>query len=318
MKTKNVLKLIVILIAVVGINFAGCKKDRTKPIPNPDTSSLQQLSKDDSQVQASDNEILNDANSVLSSSSNKSMDTTIVSCSISVDSLTHGDTIVYTLIYNNYNTVHGFIRNGTVLIEKHKGVHWRDAGATVIFEYVNLAITKISSGKTFTFNGTRQFENVLGYRIIDLGASGGPTSVEFQLTGAMQITFDNGTTRTWTISKQRTWTGTYPGSLIVTDGSSGASAGGYNNLIEYGTNRNGEEFYTQIPTPIIYSENCGYGWIPIWGVLIHQIPSVPKSATLTFGYNSSDNLVTQGACADNYRLDWNIKGKTGTIYLSIP
>jgi hypothetical protein len=235
-----------------------------------------------------------------------------------VDSTNHGDTIVFTLVYNGFNTGHNFTRNGTVIIEKLKGVHWNSMGATVTFNYVNLAITKVSSGKKFTFYGSRQFENVTGGRIIDLGASGGPTSVERQITGQMQITFDDGTTRLWTISKTRTWTGTFPGSLTVTDGSAGASAGGYSDLIEYGTNRNGEAFYTQITTPVIYSENCGYGWIPIWGVLVHSIPSVPKSAIITFGYNSSNTLVSMGTCADFYRLDWNVKSKTGTLYVQIP
>jgi hypothetical protein len=284
------------------------------------TTSLIQLSKDDAQVQASDDEIMNDANTILTSTNSaKSMDTIINSnLTITVDSINHGDTIVYTMIYNGFNTGHNFSRTGTVLIEKLKGVHWSTVGCAVTYQYINLAVTKVTDGKTFIFNGTRTWTNVSGGLIKDLG-NGSVTSIVHNITGALQITFDNGVTRTWSIARQRTWNGTFPSSLTVTASGFG-SAAGYNNLVEYGTDRNGEAFYGQINTPILYSYNIciPYAWLPIWGVIVYQIPSVPKSGTVTFGYNSSDVLVTEGTCADYYKLDWVVKIKNGTIYLMIP
>lgn len=314
MKTRNVLKLMAILIAVVGINIAGCKKEKTSTTPDP--SSLQQLSKDDAQVQATDDQITSDANGVLSGSS-KSI-TTDTNLIVTVDSTTHGDTIVYTLKYSGYNAwPHpSFSRTGIVLVEILKGVRWDQPLATVTFKYENLVVEKISSGKTFTFNGTRTWENVSGGLIINLHGS---TTVTHQITGAMTITFDDGSQRIWTISRQRVWGGTFPAALTVTVSGFG-SAAGYNNLVEYGTNRKGEAFYTQINTPILYVYNSclAFQWIPIWGVIEYQIPSVPKSATLTFGYNSSDALVPYGNCADYFRLDWVVKTNNGTDYFQIP
>jgi hypothetical protein len=282
------------------------------------TTSLIQLSKDDAQVQASDDEIMNDANAILTSTNSaKSMDTIINSnLTITVDSINHGDTIVYTLVYNGFNTGHNFTRAGTVIIEKLKGIHWSTAGCLIIYRYINLAITKVTDGKTFTYNGTRTWTNISGGLIKNLN---GTTTITHQITGALQITFDNGVTRTWNIARQRTWGGTFPSALTVTVNGIG-SAGGYSNLVEWGTNRNGEAFYGQISTPILYSyNNClPYAWLPIWGVLVYQIPSVPKSGTVTFGYNSSDALVTQGTCADYYQLGWVVKTKSGTLYYIIP
>jgi hypothetical protein len=320
MKTKNFLKLIAILIAVVSLNFASCKKDKTTDQTTPDTSSLQQLSKDDAQVQATDDEISNDANGVLTSSSKsmkiKDMDSTAInSCTVTIDTV--GTNLVITLVYNGFNTGHSFSRTGTVVITKPLGIQWKTAGCVVTLQYVNLAVTKIASGKTFTYNGTRTWTNVSGGRIIDLGTTSA-TSVTFTITGNMTIMFDDGTTRVWTISRQHIWTGTYPNNLSVSVTGFGSNSG-YNNLVEYGLNRKGEQFYTQINTAILYSNTCvSYQWTPIWGVLIHQIPSVPKSATITFGYNSSDNLVTIGDCANYFRMDWVVKTYSGTIYLSIP
>jgi hypothetical protein len=239
----------------------------------------------------------------------------INSCTIKVDTV--GTNLQITLTYNGFNTGHSFSRTGTVVITRPLGTPWGNVGCAVTYQYENLAVTKISTGKTFTLNGTRTWTNVSGGRIIDLG-HGGSSPVVHQITGSMQVTFENGTTRTWSISRQRSWSGTFPSALTVTVTGFG-SAGGYNNLVEYGTNRNGEAFYTQINTAIIYNNTCTYyQWTPIWGVLVHQIPSTPKSATITYGYNSSDALVSEGSCADYYRLDWVIKSKSGTVYLPIP
>jgi len=315
MKSIKRLKFIAIFIALVTLNILGCKKDRTNDVTNPDTTSLQQLSKDDAQFQASDDQITNDANDVLSETSMAQIkaveDSLPGNCSITMDTI--NDTLRINMAYSGPNNANTFIRNGTVIIKKRFGAKWQNAGTAVSYTYLNLAVTKVSSGKQFTFNGTRIWTDVTGGLIKNL--NGGTTTIEHQITGAIKITFDNGTTETWNISRTTTWSGVYPSALSITVGGTG-SVDGYSNLMEYGTNRNGEIFYTQINTPILYSEGCG--WNPIWGVIVHQLPNVTKSATITYGYNSSDAIVAQGSCADNYRMDWNIKGTTGTIYLPIP
>jgi hypothetical protein len=322
MKSRNVLKLMAILVAVIGINIAGCKKDKTTTTSTtPDPSSLTQLAKDDAQVQASDDEISNDANGALTSSTSatKGMDTTISSCIITTkDTLIAGDSVLQiTLQYSGFNTGHNFSRTGTVIITRPLGVQWKTAGCAVTYQYIGLAITKITSGKTFTFNGTRTWTNTSGGLIIDLG-HGGASPVVHQITGAMTITFDDGSQRIWNISRQRSWSGTFPTALIVTVSGFGSNSG-YSNLVEYGTNRNGEAFFSSINTPIIYNNTCTvYQWTPIWGAVEHQIPSVPKSATVTYGYNNSDALVTEGDCATVFQLAYNVKGTTGTLYFPIP
>lgn len=313
MKTKNVAMLIAILIAVVGINIAGCKKDRSNEVTNPDTSSLQQLAKDEVQVDNATNDVLNDANTVLSGgSSKKGIDN--FPCNATIDSVSHStvDTVVYYMTFNGLNCSGNHTRTGNVIIKRPVGVHWRDTGATVSVTYVNLKITKVSSGKSLTINGTKVFENVSGGLLVQLGGS--VTSVTHKISGSIQATFDDGTTRTWTIARQRVFTGTL-GNLIVAESGFGSS-GSYSNLVVWGTNRNGEAFYTQLTTAVVFRQSCG--WDPESGVKIHQIPSDSKSATITFGYDSNDQLVTGSNCATKYKLDW-VKGtKSGTIYLALP
>lgn len=310
MKTKTIFNLTAILVAVIGISIAGCKKDKND---NTDTNSLQQLSKDEVAVESATNDVLNDANNVLSGgSSSKSIDG--FPCNATIDSVSHStvDTIVYYMTFSGLNCSGTHTRTGNVIIKKAVGTHWINAGATVLVTYVDLKITKVSSGKSLTLNGTKTFENVNGGLLVQLGGS--ITSVTHKISGAVQATFDDGTTRTWTIARQRIFTGTL-GQLVVTESGFG-SDGGYSNLVVWGTNRNGEAFYTQITSPVTFKQACG--WDPVSGIKIHQIPSDTKSATITFGYDDNNQPVTGSNCPTRYKLDW-VKGQhSGTIYLPLP
>ena len=129
----------------------------------------------------------------------------------------------------------------------------------------------------------------------------------------MNVTFDDNTTRTWNVARQRTFTGTI-GQLNMTVDGFGAD-GSYNNLVVWGINRNGENFYTQITQSIVFRETCN--WDPCSGVKIHQIPSDSKKATITFGYNDLNEPVVGDECPTKYRLDWEKGTHSGTVYLPL-
>lgn len=307
MKAKIIIKLSAILIAVIGIGTAGCKKDSN----NTDTSSLQQLSKDEVAMQAATDVVLNDANTILSGGSKKSLET--LPCNVTVDSSSIvGDTITYSITFNGLNCSGTHNRVGHVTVKRNVNTPWSQAGTKVFVHLDNLVITKVSSGKSLTLNGNKTWENVSGHVLAELGGS--VTSIVHKITGSVQATFDDGTTRTWYIARQRTFTGTI-GNMVVTEEGFG-SADGYSNLVVWGTNRHGELFYTQITQPVSFRQSCG--WDPCSGIKVHQIPSDSKSATITFGYDDNNNLVTGSNCPTRYKVDWQKGTHSGTIYLQLP
>jgi hypothetical protein len=86
--------------------------------------------------------------------------------------------------------------------------------------------------------------------------------------------------------------------------------------VVWGTNRNGEDFYTRITESVVHKEVCD--WNPVTGIKIHEIPAVDKSATITFGYDSNNEPVTNGDCPTHYRVDWQNGTYTGTSFLPLP
>ncbi len=314
MKTKNVIKLAAILIAVIGISTAGCKKDKNEG-KDTNTSSLQQLTKDDAAIQSASDDVLNDANDILAKKTNKEVDSLNWPCNVILDStITAGSNITYYLTFNGLNCNGTRNRDGKVEVTIPINTHWSDVGATATLTLISLKITKVSTGKYVILNGTKTFENVSGGLIKNLG-NGTTTSVVYKITGAIQATFDDNTTRTWNIARQRTFTGTFPGQLIETTDGFG-SADGYSNLVVWGINRDGEQFYTQITQSVVHRQTCG--WDPVSGIKIFQIPGDSKKATVTFGYDDNNQPVTGTNCPTRYKVDWEKNGNSGTIFLQLP
>ena len=162
-----------------------------------------------------------------------------------------------------------------------------------------------------TLNGVRVYENVSGGLLSQLGS--GVSSVVHKVTGAVSATFDDNSTRTWNIARQRTFTGTTGNYVMTVDGF--GSADGYGNLVAWGTNRHGEAFYTQIIQSVVHKQACG--WDPCSGVKSHQIPSDGKMATVTFGFDDNNQPVTGSNCPTRCRIDWEKNGQTGTIFFQI-
>jgi hypothetical protein len=307
MKAEQFLKISLILITALGLSLTGCQKEKQKD-NSPDSSSLQQLSQDDNNVENASDEAMNDVNTFLSGGQLKS--TNHIPCDAEIDSsVVVNDTITYYITYTGLDCHIKFIRTGKVEVKKKVGTHWHDAGATVIVSFNDLKITRKSNDKSITINGTKTFENVTGGFIWQLGNQ--YTSIVHKSWGFINVTFDDNTTRTWNVARQKTFSGTM-GQLIMTVDGFGTESS-YNNLVVWGINRNGENFYTQITQSVVFRETCD--WDPCSGIKIHQIPSDSKKATITFGYNSNNEPVVGDECPTKYRLDWEKGTHSGTVYL---
>ncbi|MFA6950558.1 MAG: hypothetical protein WCQ70_07730 [Lentimicrobiaceae bacterium] len=331
-----------LVLAITGLTLTSCQKDELNEGTN-DYKSLATLSSDEMEVESVTNESIQDVEGIMSyghdngnggnggngngnggggnggSGNGGNGDTTFLSmrhfpCNATIDtSAVINDTITITITYDGLSCNGRRQVKGQIQIRMQAGTDFSLPGASINIRYINLAVTHGQHNRTMTYNGSQTFTNVSGGYISMLGIDGFNMLVH-RVTGTMNVTFDNGNTRTWNTARQRTYTGT-AGSLILTVDGFG-SADGYDNLVTWGINRNGEQFYTQITQSIVFRETCD--WNPVSGIKVHQIPAVDKSATITYGYNSNYELITGDECPTYYRIDWVNGTYTGTEYVALP
>jgi hypothetical protein len=312
MKTRNFIQLSALLFAITCLSLTGCKKDKIDE-GNSDSTSMEQLSTDENNMEAVMDDAIMDVEGVLSYHGTNLKSTDAIPCNATIDSATVvNDTVTIYITYNGLNCNGTRNRVGQIQIRKKVGTHWGQPGAVINYTYINYAVTRVATGRTITLNGSKTFENVSGGFVWQLGTT--ISSLVQKVSGNMNITFDNGTSRSWNIARQRTYTGT-PGQLLMTVDGFGTS-GDYANLVTWGTNRQGEQFYTQITQSVVHKQLCG--WDPVSGIKVHQIPVDNKSATITFGYNNNNEPITGDECPTRFRIDWQKGTHSGTKYIQLP
>lgn len=312
MKTKNLFRFGFLMIAVIMFILAGCSKEKTTTTGTSQTESLQQLSNDENNVANASNRASNDAEAVLSQQKLKSTESGPCNTTITIGGVVD-DTISVDIYYHGADCDNTVIRSGHVIIKKKYDQDFGEAGAMVILTMNNFTVTKISTGKSLTLNGSKYFENVSGHYLYELGLDSTVTSVVLREWGAITATFDDNTSKVWSLARQGTYTGSLIQLVITEDGF--GSAGGYSNLVMWGINRNGEQFYSSITQSVVFKQVCNFN--PCSGIIVHEIPGANKSATVTYGYDSNNNPITNGDCPTRYRVDWVIKDKSGIFFLPL-
>ena len=311
MKTKKLIRLSIVLLSVVAFTFTSCKKDDlSNGKANP--ASLVQLTADENEVENVMNDAEGDISSVMANPGGGYKSGNMLPCNTTIDSLAvANDTITIFITYNGPNCSGRLIRTGKIEIKKKVGTYWQQVGTGITYNYINYKVTRVATNKSVTLNGTKTFVNVSGGHRWQVGTM--LTSYIERVTGSMQTSFDNGTSRTWNVARQLTYTGG-PGHFILTIDGFG-TANDYQNLVVWGTNRQGEDFFTQITQSVVCKEVCD--WNPVSGIKIHQIPADNKSATITFGFDSNNQPITGDDCPTRYRVDWQKNNQSGTSYFPL-
>ena len=312
MKTKNLFRFTFLLIAALAFTLYSCKKDKTETkTTNTKTDSMQQLTKDEANIEDAADQASNDAVTYMSGGALKNAEI-ICGATANVDTLIP-DTLTVHIVYNGWNCPHTRYRTGEVQIRKKMGESWGSAGTKVLVYTINFHVIKLNLQQV-TLNGRKMFENVTGGYIYELG--GLYDSIIHKESGYMTALFEDNSSRVWYMDRQRKFFG-IPNMDSTEMALSGfGAADGYTNLITWGTNRNSEPFYTQITTPVVHKQACDGN--PCSGVMVFQIPAASESATVTFGYDDLNNLITDGSCPSRYRVDWTVNGNSGTFFLPLP
>ncbi|TSA30370.1 MAG: hypothetical protein D4R67_00580 [Bacteroidetes bacterium] len=305
-----------LLTAAFALAIMGCQKNPNTDPPGPDGStSVQQISQDDNQLQKIDDDINLDIEIMMTGGGLKS--TTWLPCNATIDSTNIvNDTITYYITYHGLNCPGTLFRTGKVEVKKHVGTHWYMPGATVMVQIINMEVTRVATGKTIVINGVKTHKNVTGYLLIQLGFD--INTIVHKTHGFMTVNFDDGSNRTWNIARRCLYTGvfnintgTFDQLVLGVDGF--GQVGAYTGLVTWGVARNGDQFYISVPQPVHFDLACNFN--PVNGIQVIDIPSADKGATITYGYDSNNDPVIPPACPTKYKVDWYHGQNSGTIFL---
>jgi hypothetical protein len=316
---KNLFKGSVILLSVAALlSFGAChKKTSDAAVPANDNSAEGTTAQDQNNVTNASNQMSEEADVVASGSSSNarvsSNGGTILPGVLRIDSMTPG---TYKITYDGiHKSASGIIRKGTdsIIINGQ----WHLAGSFIV-SYYDYTILNINNGKTLHLQGIDTIKKISNGNYYDLLKG---TTITVMHTGTAQITFDDGTVRTWNHSREKVRS--FANGIITSTITGTGMPNSISNVEAWGINRRGEHFYGQISSPLIWSyyadpssNTCMHWAKPISGVYFHK--GSGAGLTVTYGVNSSGvaNAMPFDTCPYGYKLDWTFSNKSLELIVS--
>ncbi len=296
MKTMSLFRIAVI-ITCLGL-FVACNKNSSGTNSTTTTvDDLQAQSDDQTMASNEDDAMNNDADAALSSNANvagssvnstqngtisemgvNGTDSAAVVCDATITFGTTDTTRTVTITYNGSNCWGNRTRTGSIIISIPLTVHWTDQGAVVTITVDNLKITRVRDNKSITFNGVKTITNVTGGLLKNLASL---LTITHDISSTLTITYNNGKTATWNVSKHRVFT--YNNGVEIT--TTGTHNDGTNaDVAEWGTNRFGVSFESLITEPKVIDQSCDYRLTSGENEIIN---SKGATATITYGLDST-------------------------------
>jgi len=280
--------------------FTGCKKTDSNTTQTDENTQLAIHTDDEARFSDAMDNITNDANAAIESSTAFSgrgteVETDICNATVTLDST--ATLRMLTITYNGSNCLGNHTRTGTVTLSIPLSQHFSDMGATVTATWANLKITRISDGKSITINGEHSITNVTGGRLLNLASL--QTIIHDINSTGMNVTFDDGSTRTWMVARRRTYT--YNNGIHISI-SGTHTEDTTTNISEWGTTRFGTPFVTSITQPLEIDQACDFRLVA--GQVAHH--RLIADVVVTFGLDSSGMPATCPALGNPYyyKLVW--------------
>lgn len=319
MKTKNLRRLL-FATTLCGLLFTACKKSNSSSNSGTSTDEVKTQADDEARVSNETDAAFNDVStamtnqaSITGSSQSRDLRSGIVmdghqdtlkgslicNAVVSIDTIDNPHTITITYTGKTPDSLRS--RAGTIVISWQAGAHWTTAGTQVTVQFQNLKITRLLDNKSIIFNGTHTYTNVSGGSLTSLTSNSASPITHTITSDNMTITFDDGSQRSWSFARVRVFS--YNNGLVIAE-SGNHTSGSMQNISEWGTNRYGNPFTAQIPTPLTVTQSCG--WQVTSGVYI--LTNNAGTLTLTFGLDSAGQPTTGCALLYYFTLNWAASG----------
>jgi hypothetical protein len=325
---KKTILTSVIAFSTIAVLVIGCSKNNTSSPSGTDEIALQskvtQVTDDQTSIQNDDDSKANDAISATETAPGFGVNAihkpgnigtfgtpgdsaTIDSTSFAwfiIDKSAFAQKIARIVLrYRGIADPSGYIKSGTITIDLINGKKWTDTGA-ILQETDSVTVTY--NGKTRIYNCVRYVTNVSGgyYNVANL-----PSPFIYTMHAYGTVTFDNGSQRSYWITRRNTFTKTSPYAFTI----AGDTTINSNVCTIGGVTRYGDNFLVQAPVAISSNQVCGYG-NPTSGERIITYGTEP--ITVTFGVDATGTPITSG-CAYGFKINWTkLSGATGTAVIS--
>ncbi|PBQ34443.1 hypothetical protein CNR22_22570 [Sphingobacteriaceae bacterium] len=299
----------VVLVTLV-ICSVSCKKKKAFKNENG------QGSEDVRSVQAQSDEVARDLNTAIKEQpllrggvpTNQAVRTQI--CGAEIDTLSVANGVIR--LHYLGATCNGVKKTGTIVatLTDYPTTKWKNQGCSLKIEFLSYKVIQ-SNGKLVQFDGTAYMKNLSGntwYEMMNgLTAS---SLIQTQMTEGLVVTYDGNNTAVFNMNRSLTYN--YTGSVTSCRIEGLGSSEGKSNLDNWGQDRIGNNFTTEINSALVWKSNCGINSLTA-GEQTLQVEGKEYDMKCIFAVNESGSLVSdENTCSYGWKASWTYRRKTNT------
>ena len=231
-------------------------------------------------------------------------------CGAEVDTIAVLDGILR-LSYNG-TSCNGIKKTGVIVatLTDYPTTKWKNKGCTIKIEFISYKVIQ-ANGKLVQFGGTAYLNNVSGNTWYEMTNGLSSSSLmQTQTAENLMVTYDANNTAAFNMNRSLTYN--YKASVTSCKIEGLGSSDGKNYLDNWGQDRIGNHFTTQITVPVIWKSNCGIT-APTAGQQILNVQEKDFDLKCDFAVNESGSNVTdENTCAYGWKASWSLRKKTNT------
>ena len=186
---------------------------------------------------------------------------------------------------------------------------WKHKGCVLKIDFLAYKVVR-ADGKNLQLDGTEYLSNESGNTWYEMRYLNATDLVQVHTGNDIKVTLDGNSTAVFNINRKMTFNYTNTITSCKIEGL--GSSNGVSNLDNWGQNRDGANFTTEIVSPVLWKSNCGSS-SPVDGEVHVKVDSKDFDMNCKFGVDSDGNSFSgTGSCAYGWKVSWSYKKKTST------
>jgi hypothetical protein len=207
----------------------------------------------------------------------------------------------------------GLVKSGSIVIsiENYPTNKWKNRNTVLKMEFIAYKVI-LPNGKSVQFDGTAYIKNESGNTWYEMRYLNAGNIIQDQTADNIKITYDGNNTALFNFNRRLTFS--YSGGVSSCSVEGLGYFNGVSNLDNWGQTRNGDDFTSEVQSPLVWKSYCGSS-NPVTGVLNIKVEDKPFDLKAEFGVDQSGSPSDGGSCPYGWKVSWSYKKKESSRIL---
>ncbi|WP_317896912.1 hypothetical protein [Aurantibacillus circumpalustris] len=306
---KFYLRIVLICIPLLLFTLA-CKKKKAFDEENGQAAEDVRRSQEQNDEAVSDVNIAIMEQSLLRGGVSSTTSTKTELCGLDIDSLEIYSGILQ-LKYNG-TVCKGLKKTGTIRITllDYPIKKWKNQECRIQLEFINYKVSH-NDGRTVQFDGAASLTNQTGNTWYEMKYLNASNLIQIQTASGVKVTIDESNTAIFNINRSLTFNYNSVGKFTSCKIEGLGVSNGINNLENWGQNRDGNNYTSQVNVPIVWKSTCG-SVSPSEGEVSIKVDEKDFAMICNYGVNSEGLNSTASDCPYGWKVSWSYKSDTNT------